>query len=83
MVLVLRTLVGYRPAYGALYAGWGHLTDSRHRAECELLGVFPRVWAGEDLPWRLNDIDLDQVRLAFINQLIHSPFNSLQYHTPG
>ena len=62
--MILRALVGYQPSYGALYAGWGHLTDSRHRAECELLGVFPRVWAGKDLPWRLNGMDLDQVSLT-------------------
>ena len=60
--MLLRCLVGHKPSYGALYGNWGHLTDSRHRAECELLGVFPSVWHHDGpLPWRLNGIDHDQV----------------------
>ena len=59
--MLLRCLVGFKTSYGALYTSWGRLTDSRHRAECELLGIFPRVWRGAPLPWRFNGMDHDQV----------------------
>ena len=61
--MILRVLVGHSSAYGALYSSWGVLTDYKHRAECELLGVFPRVWngAGGDLPWRLNGLEHSHV----------------------
>ena len=62
--MVLRCLVGHKPSYGALYGSWGHTTDNKHRAECELLGVFPSVWRGGSLPWRLNGLEHAQVRMS-------------------
>lgn len=66
--MLLRCLVGFKTSYGALYTSWGRLTDSRHRAECELLGIFPRVWRGAPLPWRFNGMDHDQVCTGLYQQ---------------
>ena len=80
--MLLRCLVGFKTSCGALYAGWGRLTDSKHRAECELLGVFPSVWRGAPMPWRLNGMDHKQVRTNSHTTYTHSTNTCLHTPTP-
>ena len=55
----LRIMVGR--GSGGLFIGWNK--DAKHRAECEIHGVFPQVWHDNDgdLPWRLDETAMREV----------------------
>jgi hypothetical protein len=56
---LLRLMVGR--GSGGLFQNWKD--DAKHRAECQLHGVFPEVWDGNDgpLPWRLDEAAMREV----------------------
>ena len=52
--MILKVIVGYVAA--GCYKAWDR--DSKHRAECNMHGIFPSVWDGQSpLPWRLTKAD--------------------------
>lgn len=49
---LVRLLIGKTGSATDGYSGWSK--DAKHRSDCKRLGVFPEVWDGGKLPWRLT-----------------------------